>query len=125
MIGKRIVLQYYDQNERMQEFLPRVGTIVRRDVSGDWGDNWFLVKLDQPFDYEGAQTVRAGTIQTLPGVFQVSHFLIRSRWVGEEIGPDAEVSVFVLVVKQPHPEGEIFEASDYPWGCWGTVKVLD
>jgi hypothetical protein len=49
----------------------------------DWGDNWFLLKLDAPFEYHGRQQ---------------DNVLIRSRWENYEVGRDPSTSVFVLLI---------------------------
>lgn len=37
MIEEKIVIEFYDQNDEMEKFLPRYGTIMRKLQSADWG----------------------------------------------------------------------------------------
>jgi len=52
MIGKRVVIEYSDENEAFATMLPRRGSIIRRFTSLNGVDDWFEVKLDEPFDYQ-------------------------------------------------------------------------
>lgn len=118
MIGKRIVIEYYDQNTQMEEFLPRSGTIMRQLNSKDWGNGWYLVKLDVPFDYEEKIVPVLGHSPN----FHVTNFLIKSRWEGKLIECDNETSVFVLLVEKPPLEAGPFDSKEFHQGCWGMVR---
>jgi len=123
MNGERIVVEYGDQNDGMERFLPRSGTIVRWLRAKNWGTDWCLVKLDQPFDYEinGKGFIKRALLT--PTEIHVTHFFIKSRWVGESIEARHETSVFVLLVDQPPPEEqEVFDSEDFYHACWGMLK---
>jgi hypothetical protein len=49
---KRVRVDYADHSEAFARVLPRSGTLVRQcsDVHGH--ADWFLLKLDEPFDYQ-------------------------------------------------------------------------
>ena len=91
---KQFLVEYSDQNESFARFLPRVGQVVR-DFSDNVGNGgWYLLELNQPFDYQ----VKVGDPFQFRGT-TITHFLIRSRWQGHALGGSEPVSVFVLLVE--------------------------
>ena len=82
LVGQRVRLSYYDHNVRFEAILPLLGTVVSRHRTADV-DDWFLLRLDEPFDYDGIDR---------------SHVLIRSKWMGSVIGREEHVAVFVLLI---------------------------
>ena len=88
----------------------------RREVSlENWNSGWYLLQLDEPFDYQHKISE--------PYVFRemrIGHLLIKSRWEGVKIG-EARTSVFVLLV----PDASVFEtgkvsSEDFIPACWGA-----
>ena len=55
---------------------------------------WYLLELDQPFDYQ----IKVGEPYQFRGT-TITHFLIRSRWLVHALGGPEPVSVFVLLVE--------------------------
>jgi hypothetical protein len=116
MIGKQIKVEYDDQNESFRHLLPRSGLIVRGVSLKDWNAGWYLLQLNEPFDYQHKTAE--------PYVFRetrIGHLLIKSRWEGVEIG-EARTSVFVLLV----PDASVSEtgrvsSKDFIHACWGVV----
>jgi len=116
MIGNQIKVEYGDQNESFKDLLPRSGLIVREVSLEDWNAGWYLLQLDEPFDYQHKISE--------PYVFRamrIGHLLIKSRWEGVQIG-EARTSVFVLLV----PDASVFEtgkvsSEDFVQACWGVV----
>ena len=49
MIGDTITIEYFDQNERIKEFFPRSGKILKVLRSKDNSKSWLLVELEDPF----------------------------------------------------------------------------
>lgn len=117
MIEQEITIKYFDQNERVKHLLPRSGRIVREVSLGDWGAGWYLLELDEPFDYQHKIVD--------PYVFRelhVTHLLIKSRWKGFDVGGSEPTSVFVLLV----PDASILErgdisGEDFVLVCWGMA----
>jgi len=99
--GTRLRIGYHDQNEEFARYLPRLGIVERefRDTKG--GGPWFLVRLEDPFEYQ----LEMGE----PFQFRLAYidaFLIRSRWVGCDVGDSEDVFVFLLLVESDrYPEG--------------------
>jgi hypothetical protein len=117
MIGKQITVHYFDQNAQMEGILPRSGTILRSIKSEDWGDDWYLVKLGEPFNY----FVEA---DSNPERLEVDHLLIKSRWEGVTIESGEETSVFVLLVPDLSVlDRKPFHAKELPYVCWGMVNL--
>jgi hypothetical protein len=101
-------LEYFDQNEKFAEVLPRDGTVERTATAKD-GAAWAMFCLDRPVDYEG-QTYR--------------YLLLRSRWAGQVIGDGTQTSVFVLLVNDPHKVRDGFPVDDFHHVAWGKVEEL-
>lgn len=86
------------------------GTVVRRLTLTDWGDNWFLLNLDVPFEYHGR------------GQQQV---LIRSRLLNYELGRDRETSVFMLLVPNSTVlDKPIHTSQDFEHVTWAHATTL-
>lgn len=117
MIGQEITVEYFDQNEMLKNLLPRSGRIVRNITLEDWGAGWYLLELDEPFDYQHKIAE--------PYVFRelhVTHLLIKSRWDGFDVGGDEPTSVFVLFALDPSVlEMSNISSKDFVHVCWGMV----
>lgn len=114
-IGKQITIRYFDQNTQMEGILPRSGSILRNVKSEDWGDDWYLVKLDDPFNY----FVDTTDIERL----EVTHLLVKSRWSDMTIESGEETSVFVLLVPDVSMlDRKRFYAKELLFACWGMVN---
>ncbi len=85
-----------------------------RDAEG--GGPWFLVRLEEPFEYQ----LESGEPPRYR-LARVDAFLIRSRWEGREVGDRNGVSVFVLLVERDrHPVGERIDPRSFVHIAWGT-----
>jgi hypothetical protein len=93
LINTRVRIEYYDQNERMASILPRRGVIIRQLQAENNVDGWFLVQLDDPFDYQ-IKIAEPFTFRIL----NCDRILIRSRWHGQQVGEAEPTSVFILLV---------------------------
>ena len=116
-IGLKLSVGYYDQNESFKQYLPRSGSITRQISLDDWGDDWFVFALDEPFEYQLkiAEPFRFRAIR-------VDHFLVRSRWVGYPIGESDQAALFILL----DPENRVqqqqrFSSKDFIHICWGVT----
>ena len=93
IVGTRVRLEYFDQNESFASVLPRQGIIARQFRATQGVDDWFAVELDEPFDYQ----IKLGE----PFRFRLLHcerVLIRSRWQGYQLGETEPTSVFILLI---------------------------
>ncbi|SRR5579884_1515802 len=82
---------------------------------------WVLLELDKPFDYQ----LKVGEPSRFTKIV-VTHFLLRSRWAGHEIGGALPTSVFILLVEQgAAPVTGPIHVEDYVLVAWGmcTCKV--
>ena len=107
LIGKKIVLEYGDHNTDFESIFHRSGKITSRHITDNVND-WYLVNLDEPFDYNGRVNTQV---------------LIRSRWKGVKIQDD-DASVFVLLI--PDPElitDEKINFEDYEHVVWGSTRL--
>ena len=116
-VTRRVRIEYADQNDEFASLLPRSGVLGgrHRDVQGN--SDWFLVRLDEPFDYQ------LKVAEPLPfRLMRVDHFLIRSRWADHAIGAAEPTSVFILLidtseVSVPDP----FDPAVYVHIAWGMA----
>jgi hypothetical protein len=119
-IGSRIRLDYDDQNESFARCLPVEGTISRRCFTAIGPDDWYLVELDQPIDYQRESSSRSESRGLV-----APRVLIRSRWANMPIGPGASPSVFVLLVQQSQEVPEYgLVIDDFIHACWARCHVL-
>ncbi len=124
MIGKRITVEYFDQNEVFKHLLPRSGCVIRQVSFEDYGEDWYLIALDEPFNYKQSSDYRHRDAK--PDFFKemhITHLLIKSRWENVELGGNEPTSVFVFLV----PDISIFDKSDilgkdFLHVCWGMVN---
>jgi hypothetical protein len=107
---RRLLIEYFDQNERFAPLLPRVGTVEKVLQFRDSIGPWFLVALDEPVSWE------AVTYQRL---------LLMSRWNGYPIGGKEPTSAFLLLVSpaiEPNPSNSY---KDFVYVAWGLVRLSD
>ena len=86
-----MVLNEDEGRKLFNEQLPLSGVIEREVTSVD-GNQWSLLLLDRPFDYQ----VQDQTTKAFKG-FEVRRLLIRARWGGYFVGGSTSTSVFVLI----------------------------
>lgn len=119
MIGSRVKIDYDDQNESFASLLPVEGTIARRCTSTNGTDDWFLVDLDQPIDYQE----KIGTNFQFRRVI-VPQVLIRSRWQGVPIDEGETPSVFLLLVPEGRPiTADPIDVASYSFVCWARATT--
>lgn len=107
MIGTKVWLEYFDHNSYFEEvFKPQYGTIREQFSGGEGRDDWYLVKLDQPFGYKQ---------------YDIDHLVISSRWQGEHVGQSIPTSVFVVLAPDPEKLTEPFEVDRKLYIAWGMA----
>jgi len=104
----RLRLEHYDQNEDFGKLLPRDGG-VDRWLSSAGGTTWAVFRPDKPIEYEN---------------HWYSFFLLRSRWLGQEVGEPEPTSVFILLVDDEARLKEGFEVNDFTQVAWGMASML-
>ncbi len=107
--GLRLRLEYFDQNEKFAEILPREGT-VEETVRAKDGTAWALFGLDRPVDYAGRT---------------YGYFLLRPRWRDHVIGDGTQTSVFVLLVDDVRKVRNGFSVDYFHHVAWGEVAEMD
>jgi hypothetical protein len=115
LIGSRLRVEYADQSESFAAFMPFCGTVRRQVAIHDWGSDWLVLQLDDPFVYQ--------TFSQPQGYrgHRVSHILVRSRWAGCPVG-GTQTSVFVLLdLHHVLDEHRVYVAADFFLACWGIV----
>jgi hypothetical protein len=107
IVGARIQLSYFDQNESFAKVLPVVGEITARFETHEVGD-WYRLDLDEPIKYES----RA-----------YSYLLIRSRYA-ERIGGPEGTSVFIVLDPAGRlKEGGRVDIAGFDHVAWGWASV--
>jgi hypothetical protein len=109
IVGKRVRLEYGDQNYSFESIFPREGKILSRHKTENV-DDWYLIDLDNSFQYKGKEH---------------KQILIRSRWQGKKIGRLGITSVFVLLINNKedvsHPEINI---NNFDHVVWAEAKII-
>jgi len=119
MGSTRILVEYSDQNESFAQFLPRAGHVIRNFDETAGNSGWYLLELDQPFEYQ----IKVGEPYQFRGT-TITHFLIRSRWQGYALGGPEPVSVFVLLVENGSiPAHGPIDVKNYFHAAWGMCRV--
>jgi hypothetical protein len=119
-IGSRVRLEYDDQNESFARYLPVEGTISQRCLTTIGPDDWYLVELDEPIDYQHEVGPRFEFQRLI-----VQRVLIRSRWANMPIGPGVSPSVFLLLVQQSQELPEYgLVIDDFIHVCWARCHAL-
>ena len=86
LIGTRIRLEDYDFKTEIRTVFPREGRIVRQLEALNGVKDWYLLELDQPFEYRGTQHAQV---------------LIRTRRIDTRLGEEEPTSAFVLLIRDP------------------------
>jgi hypothetical protein len=121
LIGSRVRLEYDDQNEAFAANFPVDGTIRKRCTASTGADDWYLVKLDQPIDYQHQVGPHYQFRRLL-----VPHVLIRSRWADEALGVTTSPSVFLLLISDGQAVPDIgIEIDAYVHASWARCRVFD
>ncbi len=106
----RVRVSYGDHNDRFALALPRDATAERRLTLRHSTGDWYLLRFDEPFEYDGRQ-------------HQVA--LVRSRWEGHEIGDGTSTSVNLLLVRDQglleKPDAGI---EDFEHIAWAQITTL-
>jgi hypothetical protein len=100
-------------------FLPPTGTAVRQIALEDWGSDWLVLRLHNPFEYQ------LGSLETGFRAVRIEHFIVRSRWAGHPIGSHS-TSVFVLLdIDQLLDTKELFRSADFLHVTWALISHVD
>jgi len=111
----RLKVRYSDQNESFARYLPRVGQTTHCFTSDAGTPGWFLFELDEPFEYQ-LKVSEAFRFREIV----VTHFLLRSRWAGYDIGGATPTSAFLLLVEEGAvPLKGPIHVEDYVQIAWG------
>jgi hypothetical protein len=110
LLGRTGELRPSGENSRFDKFLPRHGRFIRQVALADWGSDWLVFELAEPFSYEETS---------------VSYCIIRARWTGCPIGSEF-CPVFVLtdnrhaLSMQHH-----WSSKDFQFTAWAEVSVSE
>jgi len=121
LIGMRVRIDYDDHNESFATCLPVSGTVVARCTATTGPDDWYLVELDEPLDYQ----------RQIGPHFQferlvIPRVLVRSRWRDEPLGRDSSPSVFLLLVSEDKTvDPERLDDEEYLFVCWARCCAQD
>jgi len=123
----RLRLNYFDQNDSFGAHLPKEGT-VERWITSHNTDRWALLKLDEPIDWQLPVSFWISDISKADAperrIRRVEWLLLKSRWIGHQIGEQSRTSVFVLWVKTPDAIHDGFDAKQLEQLAWGEVQTL-
>jgi hypothetical protein len=119
-VGKHVKIEYHDQNDNFAFILPRYGVITRKISAEHNIHDWFVVKLEKPFDYR---------IRTTDAIyFDLLHcekILIRSRWKKHQIGDQNPTSVFILLIRDENLlNSEPIKVEMFCHVAWGMCHTI-
>jgi hypothetical protein len=119
MINSRLRIEYFDQNEDFKQILPRSGTVSRQLTDTNDNDDWYLLQLDNPIEYQ----VKVGEPYQFK-LIKSDNILIRSRWEDKKIGASEPTSVFILLVDNEDPvKKEPIKIDNYLHIAWGMAHL--
>ena len=121
LIGVRVRLDYDDHNESFATYLPAFGMVVDRCTATTGPDDWYLVELEQPLDYQH----QVGPHFEFKRLI-IPRVLVLSRWLGEPLSRTSSASVFLLLVSGDQavdPASLIVD--DFIFICWARCRVQD
>lgn len=107
LVGQKIWLEYFDQNYKFETaFIPQYCKIEEQYADTSGADDWYLLAVDLPFEYEGVR---------------YDHLLIRSRWAGVCLGDSPYTSVFIVLVPNVTLLTNPFEFDRSLYIAWGLA----
>jgi hypothetical protein len=110
IVGKKIWLEYFDQNTTFEQaFTSQYCKVLQRYMGIAGEEDWYLIELEIPFGYKGTD---------------YEHLMIRSRWVDCPIGSREATAVFIVLVPDPDAITHPFEMDRARYIAWG-FSALD
>jgi hypothetical protein len=105
-IGRQIILSYSDQNTTIEKELPRTG-IIKEKIKIERTDDNFVIKLDQPINFEN---------------YDFDEVVVRHRHVGHYVGSNKEVDVHLLIPRVKLVKDK-YQFDDFNHVAWLTLKT--
>ena len=119
IIGTRLKVEYFDQNDHFALQLPRYGIITRQLQAEHGVNDWFLLTLDEPFDYQ-FKSQGSFTLEQL----HCEQILIRSRWKDHRVGDKTPTSVFILLIRdEEYLNKEPIQIEKFYHVAWGMSRT--
>ena len=106
IIGRQVLVKYFDQNTNFETIFPLTGTVTRKIIVD--GQDFFVVLFDEPFVYES---------------YDYDKIVIKERHVGYYIGADGEIHVHVCLPRKELIQDK-YELTDFDHVVWATIKNL-
>lgn len=104
IIGRKVLVEYFDQNMNFETIFPLVGTVIQKIKVGN--QDFFVVQLDTTFVYDN-------------NCFD--KIVIKERHAGNYIGEEGEIHVHVCLSKIELKQDN-YELSDFDHVVWATIK---
>ena len=121
-VGKRIKVEYFDQDENFAKCLPRTGIIKSQVRISNNKKNWFSVYLDEPIDYQ----IKLSESHNYK-LLHCREILISSRWEDYEIGSNKSTSVSILLPINDNWQNShknFYDFSDFKLIAWGMCSNI-
>jgi hypothetical protein len=106
IIGKQVLVEYFDQNTNFETIFPLTGTVTQKIKVGS--QDFFVVQFASSFVYES---------------YNFDKIVIKERHAGHYIGADGEIHVHVCLPRKELKQ-EIYELTDFDHVVWATIKNL-
>jgi hypothetical protein len=104
VIGKKLVVSYFDQNYNFEKIFPLTGIISEKILVGN--QDFYIVQFEKSFSYNNND---------------FNKIVMTERQAGFFIGDDGEIHVHVLLPKNGLTKDH-YEFSDFDHVVWAIVK---
>lgn len=106
IIGKQIMVNYFDQNIGFETIFPLIGTVTEKIKANS--ERFFIVCFDQSFHYQNNG---------------FDKIIIKERHTGKYIGADGEIHVHVYLPTKDLPKTH-YERADFVPVAWAIIKNI-
>jgi len=107
IVGKKVVVNYFDQNSDFEKIFPMTGTVTRKIKVGS--QDFFIVQFDKSFVYRNRDFSQIAT---------------KERHAGNYIGDKGEIHVHVCLPKEELTKDQ-YQFTDFDHVVWATITMVD
>lgn len=104
IVGKKVLVNYFDQNTDFETIFPLTGTVTEKIKVGS--QDFFIVQFDESFVYHNRD---------------FDNIAIKERHAGHYIGDNGEIHVHVCLPKKELKQGH-YELTDLDHVVWAIIR---
>lgn len=106
IIGRRVLVEYFDQNTNFEIIFPLCGTVTQKIKVGN--NTFFVIEFEKSFVYERCD---------------YDKIAIKERHAGYYIGAEGEIHVHVCLPRKELKQDR-YELTDFDHVVWATIKKI-